>query len=59
MPKFLTIISYSGIDLGFKYSHRRKSRGFKSGENGRQETGASNLQPSQCTEAWEVCVQAA
>jgi hypothetical protein len=43
----LTIISCSGIDLGFKYSHRRKSNGFKSGEHGRQETGVSNLQQIQ------------
>jgi hypothetical protein len=48
MPQFLTVISCSGLDLGFKYSHRRKSRGFQSGENGRQETGTSNLQPIQC-----------
>jgi hypothetical protein len=48
MPQFLTIISCSGIDLGFKYSHRRRSRGFKSVENERQETEASNLQSIQC-----------
>jgi hypothetical protein len=40
MPQFLSSIDCIGIDLAYKYPHRKKSRGFKPGEHEGQESGA-------------------
>jgi hypothetical protein len=56
MPQFLSVVNCIGIDLSFKYPHRRKAVEFKSCECAGQELELHVYNPSSIQDNYQTAV---